>query len=101
MRDPFTDDWQLPEYARVEKAWSEHPQHELLAQLGEERGTDGQVAWEIVKMADPDHPEWTVVHLRPIDSFDRRSPVRITTYPRKLADVQVSDVPAIAEEADG
>ena len=85
MRGPFIDHWHSPELARVEKAWNEHPQHELLAQLGEERGAGGQVAWEIVKMPDPDHPEWTVVHLRPIDSQDGRSPIRITTYPRALA----------------
>lgn len=83
MREPFTEDWHGPEYARVKKAWSEHPQKDLLDRLGDERGIDGRVAWEIVKMPDPHHPDWTVVHLRPIDTQDRRSPIRITTYPRR------------------
>lgn len=50
VRDPFTDDWQQPEFALVEQAWNEHPQYDLLAQLGDERGADGQVAWDICKV---------------------------------------------------
>jgi hypothetical protein len=92
------DDWRPPGQVQIEKAWAEHEQHELLAELQRERDADGQPTWFMIKEPEQGDPEWVVVWFRAVDPLDTRPDIRITRFPVAWEAQQEADARAIADE---
>ena len=93
-------DWMDQSYARFEKAWAEHPQHELLAELQSERDAKGEPTWQAVKEDDPDDPTWVQYRLKPVDPRDTRPSIRVCRWPGQLEADEARDTQAIIDEHD-
>jgi len=86
MTDPLPDNWTPSEYRQLDRAWAEHPQHDLLAELADEHDGDGYRTWQLVRLPEPADPTWTAHYLRPRDPRDPRPAICITRYPRQMPD---------------
>ena len=98
MADPLPDTWMPFEHTQLERAWAEHPEHDLLVKLADERDANGFKTWQLVRMPEPVDPTWTAHYLRPLDPTDPRPAICVTRYPRHVMDAKLSDVRAVTGE---
>lgn len=93
------DDWKPPEQVLLNRAWEEHPRHEELAALVQERDAHGYPKWKTRREPHPDHPDWTVVWFQPANpDVDTRESIQITEYPNEWLEREYARVRAIIEE---